>query len=161
MLVVIAAIGLVAALGLRNGDDGRVATDQSTTTPPESTRPSSDLAAAEPARTTTTVSATTSTASTSTTQESEPTTIVPPTPSSPPTTAPPAPERDVQPRAPCSPEGATAVSDEGVPLICTVQKCHGARDHPELAQLTLLHVDKDFELIAETTGQPVERLSLD
>jgi predicted nucleic acid-binding protein len=28
----------------------------------------------------------------------------------------------------------------------------------ELAQLTVLHVDKDFELIAEVTGQPVERL---
>ena len=30
----------------------------------------------------------------------------------------------------------------------------------ELAQLTVLHVDKDFELIAEMTGQPVERLRL-
>jgi predicted nucleic acid-binding protein len=29
----------------------------------------------------------------------------------------------------------------------------------ELAQLIVLHVDKDFELIAELTGQPVERLS--
>jgi predicted nucleic acid-binding protein len=28
----------------------------------------------------------------------------------------------------------------------------------ELSQLTLLHVDKDFELIAQLTGQPVERL---
>lgn len=28
----------------------------------------------------------------------------------------------------------------------------------ELARLTVLHVDKDFELIAEVTGQPVERL---
>lgn len=28
----------------------------------------------------------------------------------------------------------------------------------ELAQLTLLHVDKDFELIAAVTGQPLERL---
>jgi hypothetical protein len=28
----------------------------------------------------------------------------------------------------------------------------------ELAQLTVLHVDKDFELIAQVTGQPVERL---
>lgn len=28
----------------------------------------------------------------------------------------------------------------------------------ELASLTLLHLDKDFELIAEITGQPVERL---
>jgi predicted nucleic acid-binding protein len=28
----------------------------------------------------------------------------------------------------------------------------------ELAQLTVLHVDKDYELIADITGQPVERL---
>ncbi len=28
----------------------------------------------------------------------------------------------------------------------------------ELAQLTVLHLDKDFELVAEVTGQPVERL---
>ncbi len=30
----------------------------------------------------------------------------------------------------------------------------------ELAGLTVLHVDKDFDLIAEITGQPVERLRL-
>lgn len=30
----------------------------------------------------------------------------------------------------------------------------------ELADLTVLHVDKDFDLIAEVTGQPVERLVL-
>lgn len=30
----------------------------------------------------------------------------------------------------------------------------------ELGSLTVLHVDKDFELIAEITGQPVERLRL-
>lgn len=29
----------------------------------------------------------------------------------------------------------------------------------ELAQLTVLHVDKDYDLIAGITGQPVERLS--
>jgi predicted nucleic acid-binding protein len=29
----------------------------------------------------------------------------------------------------------------------------------ELAGLTVLHVDKDFELIAGITGQPVERLA--
>jgi predicted nucleic acid-binding protein len=28
----------------------------------------------------------------------------------------------------------------------------------ELAGLTMLHVDKDFELIASLTGQPTERL---
>ncbi len=31
----------------------------------------------------------------------------------------------------------------------------------ELAELTVLHVDKDFELIAEVTGQRVERLGVD
>ena len=31
----------------------------------------------------------------------------------------------------------------------------------ELAELAVLHLDKDFELIAEVTGQPVERLNLD
>jgi predicted nucleic acid-binding protein len=30
----------------------------------------------------------------------------------------------------------------------------------ELAGLTILHVDKDFEIIAEITGQPVERLNV-
>jgi len=30
----------------------------------------------------------------------------------------------------------------------------------ELADLTVLHVDKDFELIAQITGQPVERLDI-
>ena len=31
----------------------------------------------------------------------------------------------------------------------------------ELAELTVLHLDKDFELIAEITGQSVERLVVD
>lgn len=30
----------------------------------------------------------------------------------------------------------------------------------ELSRLTVLHVDKDFDLIADITGQPVERLTL-
>ena len=30
----------------------------------------------------------------------------------------------------------------------------------ELSQLTVLHLDKDFDLIAELTGQPVERLTV-
>ena len=29
----------------------------------------------------------------------------------------------------------------------------------ELAELTVLHLDKDFELIAQVTGQPTERLN--
>jgi predicted nucleic acid-binding protein len=31
----------------------------------------------------------------------------------------------------------------------------------ELAGLTLLHLDKDFDLIAEITGQPLERLTVE
>jgi predicted nucleic acid-binding protein len=31
----------------------------------------------------------------------------------------------------------------------------------ELSELTVLHVDKDFDLIAGVTGQPVERLALE
>ena len=31
----------------------------------------------------------------------------------------------------------------------------------ELEDLTILHVDKDFELIAEITGQPVGRLAIE
>lgn len=31
----------------------------------------------------------------------------------------------------------------------------------ELAELTLLHLDKDFELIAELTGQPAQRLDVE
>jgi len=30
----------------------------------------------------------------------------------------------------------------------------------ELAGLTVLHLDKDFELIAEVTGQPTEHLAV-
>jgi predicted nucleic acid-binding protein len=30
----------------------------------------------------------------------------------------------------------------------------------ELATLTVLHLDKDFEIIADITGQPVERLRM-
>jgi predicted nucleic acid-binding protein len=31
----------------------------------------------------------------------------------------------------------------------------------ELAALTVLHIDKDFEIIADITGQPVERLAME
>ncbi|MFO7778970.1 MAG: hypothetical protein R6V28_11505 [Nitriliruptoraceae bacterium] len=35
------------------------------------------------------------------------------------------------------------------------------RSRPELAGLTVLHHDKDFDIIADVTGQPLERLHLD
>jgi hypothetical protein len=48
-----------------------------------------------------------------------------PAPRPPPTTAA-RPTNDVHPGAPCSPEGAEAVTSDGMSLVCTTQKCHGA-----------------------------------
>jgi hypothetical protein len=47
-----------------------------------------------------------------------------PAPRPPTTTAPPT--TDIHPGAPCSPEGAVAVTSDGMSLVCTTQKCHGA-----------------------------------
>jgi hypothetical protein len=52
------------------------------------------------------------------------TTVAPTTVPRPPTTGPPA--NDVHPGEPCSPVGATAVTADGVPMVCTAEKCHGA-----------------------------------
>jgi hypothetical protein len=54
------------------------------------------------------------------------TTSAPPQTSAPTTTSPPPTDPGVRQGAPCSPEGATAVTQEGVPMTCTTQKCHGA-----------------------------------
>lgn len=64
----------------------------------------------------------------------------------------------------------TAMEDRSVEvqLLLAQQGLHRAPSVPDLllaaiaevAGLTVLHVDKDFELIAEITGQPVERLAL-
>ena len=54
----------------------------------------------------------------------------------------------------------------GVQMLLAMQDEHRAPSIPdlliaataELAGLTVLHLDKDFELIAELTGQPTQRL---
>jgi predicted nucleic acid-binding protein len=63
-----------------------------------------------------------------------------------------------------------AIEDRAVEVITLLadRGQHRARSIPdliiaataELAGLTILHVDKDFELIAQVTGQPVERLAV-
>jgi hypothetical protein len=61
---------------------------------------------------------------------------------SPPISAAPAPTRPpssagLRPGAPCSPVGATAVSDSGEPMTCTVEKCRGAPfDEPRWRRTT-------------------------
>ena len=54
------------------------------------------------------------------------TTASPQTPSAPATTTPPPSAGGIRPGAGCSPEGATALSQDGVPMTCTTHKCHGA-----------------------------------
>jgi hypothetical protein len=140
MLLALGAIGLVAFLGLRERDGDLTATGESTTSRPEVTGPSSNAAAGGPAATTTTVSTdTTSTAPTSTAplQPGPTSTTIAPGTAPPPSTTPPQTNGGVQLRAFCSPEGATAVSNEGVPVTCTTQKCHGAPyDQPRWRQTT-------------------------
>ncbi len=65
----------------------------------------------------------------------------------------------------------TAVEDRAVAVQLSLARVghHRAPSVPdlliaasaELAGLTVLHVDKDFELIAEVTGQAVERLAIE
>jgi hypothetical protein len=64
----------------------------------------------------------TSTQRTSTTTS---TSVAPSTSAAPAPTRPPA-DAGVRPGGACSPAGTTAVSVDGTPLICTVEKCHGA-----------------------------------
>jgi predicted nucleic acid-binding protein len=63
-----------------------------------------------------------------------------------------------------------AVEDRAVEILTRLadQGKHRAPSIPdliiaataELAGLTVLHLDKDFDLIAEITGQPTERLNI-
>jgi predicted nucleic acid-binding protein len=63
-----------------------------------------------------------------------------------------------------------AIEDRAVEVLASLAD-HGQHRAPsipdliiaataELAGLTVLHVDKDFEIIADITGQPVERLNV-
>jgi predicted nucleic acid-binding protein len=63
-----------------------------------------------------------------------------------------------------------AIEDRAVEILTLLadRGQHGAPSVPdliiaatgELAGLTVLHLDKDFGVIAEITGQPVERLNV-
>ena len=127
-LLALGAVGVAATEGLREGDRNVAVADESTTTTgPEITVPSSDASTAA-ATATTTVDSTTTTAVRTTTAPplpDETSTTVAPDPGSPVPTTPPHPDSGVHPRAFCSPEGATGLSEDGVPMTCTTQKCRG------------------------------------
>ena len=50
----------------------------------------------------------------------------------------------------CGPRSAAGPSIPGLIIAATA----------ELAGLTVLHLDKDFEIIADVAGQPLERLNI-
>jgi hypothetical protein len=127
VILVIGVLGTAAMEGFR-GDDGEVtATDTPTTTQaPESTATSTHAAIPGPAAG---GPITTHDSDSSTTappeRDTAPTTVGAAPGPAPPTTAEP-PANVVRQSAPCSPEGATAVTADGISVVCTTQKCHGA-----------------------------------
>jgi hypothetical protein len=102
-------------------DETAPATDPSTTVAPATTGAPASTAASTHATTTVHLPS----APTPAEQDPVPTTsATTPAPEPPATTAPT--NNDIHPGAPCSPEGATAISSDGIHLTCTRQKCHGA-----------------------------------
>lgn len=123
-LVALAGVGALTALSADDPDDEEsvAAADVSTTsTVPGSSRPQSAATATPPVTTAEppTTDAPSQADGTSTTVSTD--TGEPPPPSGPPTS-----EAAARTRAPCSPEGATAIAEGGVPVTCTREKCHGA-----------------------------------
>ncbi len=124
-LLVIAVLGAAATEGLRDGDRETTATDRATTTEPATTTTSPNAVTPAPTAGATATPSSVPVATTDRHQpDTAPTTVTTGSPR-PPTTADP-PTNDIRPAAPCSPEGATAVTADGTPMVCTLQKCHGA-----------------------------------
>jgi hypothetical protein len=124
-VLVVGVLGAAATGSLR--DDGR----ETTATAPATTTTQAETPATAPNVVTpppSTGATTTSAVSRSTAPPEPgptPTTVADvPAPRPPTTTAPPT--TDIHPGAPCSPEGAVAVTSDGMSLVCTTQKCHGA-----------------------------------
>jgi hypothetical protein len=136
VLVSVALLAILVAAGaaiIGGGGDDRGTTrtgDTTTTSAPATARPS--VPGTEPHATSP------GSARPSPTEEADPpssattervpttTTLTPDVPPATEPTAPPPADTGVRQGATCSPEGATAVTSDGVPMTCTTQKCHGA-----------------------------------
>lgn len=124
--LVVGALGAAATGGLReSGGRETTATARVTTTTQADTATSSNAAPPGPtARSTTTAS---SLPGSTTPPQPDPTpTTVAAIPEPPPPTTSDQPTSNIHRGASCSPEGATAFTGEGVSMVCTTQKCHGA-----------------------------------
>ena len=132
--VAIVAIVVVAAAALTDGgSDGETVTaDVSTTVAPSTTAPVAIAPGPAPSAVSPSTGDDTDPPAPPTTQRASTTQGVPTTTTGPPPdpgpapTSPPPSNPAVHQGEACSPEGATAVSSDGVPLTCTTQKCHGA-----------------------------------
>jgi hypothetical protein len=122
--ILVLTVGVLAAAatgGLLEDDQGTGATDVAA--------PATTVASASSG----TAQSTTTETDAATTTASEPTTTTPARHEPAPTTAPAPPpptttttDNGVHPGGRCSPEGATSVSSDGIPVTCTTQKCRGA-----------------------------------
>jgi hypothetical protein len=121
-VLTIGVLAAAAAGGLLGGDSETTATDVTTHT---TTVASAGGGAAQSTATPTDATTTTiSVPSTTVLAQHEPAPTTTPAPSAPATTA--STSSDLHLGGRCSPEGATAVSSDGIPMTCTIQKCHGA-----------------------------------
>jgi serine/threonine-protein kinase len=118
-IVVVATAAITDSGG--DGDGATVTADSSTTvTPSTVAAPSPETAAPPSSVAGTSIGEGTDRPAPPTTRATTTTTAAPRT------SSPTSPAAGVRQGAPCSPEGATAVSQDGVPMTCTPQKCHGA-----------------------------------
>jgi hypothetical protein len=133
--VAIVAVVVVAAAAITDGGGGNdqaTVTAETTTSVTPSTSAASSASTAAPPGSAPSEATTSNPPAPNTTARAAPTTTAPPprstapTTTSPPPTSPPPTNAGIRQGVPCSPEGATAISQDGVPMTCTTQKCHGA-----------------------------------
>jgi hypothetical protein len=126
-ILVVGVLGAAATGGLRMGDGETAATARATVTTQAVTSapPSPDAATTAPTAGATTTTSLVPASTTSLQSDAAATTVAAAPAPPPPTTADP-PTNSIDRGAPCSPEGATAVTSDGMSLVCTTQKCHGA-----------------------------------
>jgi hypothetical protein len=126
--ILVLTVGVLTAAatgGLLNDDEGTTAADLAA---PATTVASASGGTARSTTTPTDAATTASVPSTTAPAQGEPVPTTAPEPP-PPTTG--TTDNDFHPGGRCSPEGATSVSSDGIPLTCTTQKCRGA-PFPEL-----------------------------
>jgi hypothetical protein len=126
LILVVGLLGAAATGSLWEGG-GRetTATSRATTTTQAGSATSLDAATPAPTASATTTASSVTGSTTPPQRDPTPTTVAD-IPAPPPPTTADQPTSTIHRGAPCSPEGATAFTSDGIPMVCTTQKCHGA-----------------------------------